>query len=149
MSNLSRWPRWLVPVRQLAAAFFQHDVTLERKRGQVHVVLAERGPNAQAPREKKVPAGDEGERRRRRLQHEELMLVRTELAALLNELPETFRTPIILFYFEEFSYRDIEEQMNVPLGTVMSRLARAKTFLRQRLMGHVDWVEKANQGEDA
>ena len=45
-----------------------------------------------------------------------------------------FRTPVILFYFEEFSYRDIAEQMDLPLGTVMSRLARAKAHLRARLL---------------
>src|SRR5436305_7430023 len=55
------------------------------------------------------------------------------LQAALNELPEVFRTPIILYYFEEFSYRDIAEQMDLPLGTVMSRLARAKAYLRCRL----------------
>ncbi len=56
-----------------------------------------------------------------------------QLQAALNELPEVFRTPIILYYFEEFSYRDIAEQMELPLGTVMSRLARAKAHLRARL----------------
>jgi RNA polymerase sigma-70 factor (ECF subfamily) len=56
-----------------------------------------------------------------------------QLQAALNELPEVFRTPIILYYFEEFSYRDIAEQMELPIGTVMSRLARAKAFLRCRL----------------
>jgi len=70
-----------------------------------------------------------------------------QLQKALNELPEAFRTPLILYYFEEFSYRDIAEQMNVPLGTVMSRLARAKTYLRQRLMDHADLIAKANQGE--
>lgn len=70
-----------------------------------------------------------------------------QLQKALNELPEAFRTPLILYYFEEFSYRDIAEQMNMPLGTVMSRLARAKTFLRQRLMDHADVIAKANQGE--
>jgi RNA polymerase sigma-70 factor (ECF subfamily) len=55
------------------------------------------------------------------------------LQQALNELPETFRTPVILFYFEDFSYRDIAEQMDVPIGTVMSRLARAKAHLRARL----------------
>src|SRR5947208_4725163 len=34
-----------------------------------------------------------------------------KLQRALNELDETFRTPIILYYFEEFSYRDIAEQM--------------------------------------
>jgi RNA polymerase sigma-70 factor (ECF subfamily) len=56
------------------------------------------------------------------------------LQQALNELPEVFRTPIILYYFEDFSYRDIAEQMDLPLGTVMSRLARAKAFLRSRLL---------------
>jgi RNA polymerase sigma-70 factor (ECF subfamily) len=56
-----------------------------------------------------------------------------KLQQALSELPEVFRTPIIMFYFEEFSYRDIADQMEVPIGTVMSRLARAKTFLRNRL----------------
>jgi RNA polymerase sigma-70 factor (ECF subfamily) len=56
------------------------------------------------------------------------------LQQALNDLPEAFRTPVILYYFEEFSYRDIAGQMEVPLGTVMSRLARAKAFLRGRLL---------------
>jgi RNA polymerase sigma-70 factor, ECF subfamily len=56
-----------------------------------------------------------------------------ELQAALNELPEEFRTPLVLFYFEDFSYKDIAVQMDVPIGTVMSRLARAKSHLRKRL----------------
>ena len=56
------------------------------------------------------------------------------LQQALNELPEVFRTPIILYYFEDFGYRDIAEQMDLPIGTVMSRLARAKAHLRSRLL---------------
>ncbi len=56
------------------------------------------------------------------------------LQQALNELPEDFRAPVLLFYFEDFSYRDIAEQLQVPLGTVMSRLARAKAHLRGRLL---------------
>jgi RNA polymerase sigma-70 factor (ECF subfamily) len=56
-----------------------------------------------------------------------------ELQQVMNELPEEFRTPLILFYFDEFTYREIAEQMDVPIGTVMSRLARAKSYLRRRL----------------
>lgn len=55
------------------------------------------------------------------------------LQEALNDLDEAFRTPLILFYFEEFSYRDIAEQMDLPIGTVMSRLARGKAYLRNRL----------------
>jgi RNA polymerase sigma-70 factor (ECF subfamily) len=56
-----------------------------------------------------------------------------QLQEALSAMPETFRTPLILYYFEDFSYRDIAEQMELPIGTVMSRLSRAKTFLRARL----------------
>ncbi len=56
-----------------------------------------------------------------------------KLQQALDELDETFRTPIILFYFGEFSYRDIAAQMDLPIGTVMSRLARGKSYLRTRL----------------
>jgi RNA polymerase sigma-70 factor (ECF subfamily) len=56
------------------------------------------------------------------------------LQQALNDLPEGFRTPLILYYFEDFSYRDIAEQMDLPMGTVMSRLARAKAYLRARLL---------------
>lgn len=57
-----------------------------------------------------------------------------ELQTALNDLPEEFRTPLILFYFEEFSYQEIARQMEVPIGTVMSRLARGKHQLRWRLL---------------
>ena len=56
------------------------------------------------------------------------------LQLALNDLPEVFRTPIILYYFEDFGYREIAEQMDLPIGTVMSRLARAKAYLRSRLV---------------
>ena len=68
------------------------------------------------------------------------------LQQALNELPEVFRTPIILYYFEDFSYRDIADQMDLPLGTVMSRLARAKAYLRGRLLQPAG-AALANEGE--
>jgi len=57
-----------------------------------------------------------------------------QLQLALNELPEVYRTAIVLYYFEGFGYREIAEQMELPIGTVMSRLARAKAFLRSRLL---------------
>jgi RNA polymerase sigma-70 factor (ECF subfamily) len=68
------------------------------------------------------------------------------LQQALNELPEGFRTPLILYYFEEFSYRDIAEQMDLPMGTVMSRLARAKAHLRARLLPEAAAVLARNNG---
>ena len=56
-----------------------------------------------------------------------------ELQAVLDDLPDEFREPLILFYFQEFSYKEIADLLDVPLGTVMSRLARGKKHLRSRL----------------
>ena len=58
----------------------------------------------------------------------------SQLQAALLEVPDDFRAVLILYYFEEFSYRDIAEQLRVPIGTVMSRLARAKQFLKAKLV---------------
>jgi len=58
---------------------------------------------------------------------------RQEVADALDELPDEFRLVLLMFYFEELSYQEIAEQMEVPMGTVMSRLSRAKGHLRQRL----------------
>lgn len=56
-----------------------------------------------------------------------------QLQAALQELPEVFRATVLLYYFDDFSYRDIAEQMKVPIGTVMSRLARARAWMKMRL----------------
>ncbi|MCA9115380.1 MAG: sigma-70 family RNA polymerase sigma factor [Planctomycetaceae bacterium] len=56
-----------------------------------------------------------------------------QLQAVLNEIAEEFRLPLLMFYFEELSYREIAEQLDIPIGTVMSRLARGRTWLRRRL----------------
>jgi RNA polymerase sigma-70 factor, ECF subfamily len=71
-----------------------------------------------------------------------------QLQSVLNDLPEEYRSPIILFYFQEFSYKEIAEQMQVPIGTVMSRLARAKAYLRQRLSNR-DLAVAASSASDA
>ncbi|MGH7783305.1 MAG: sigma-70 family RNA polymerase sigma factor [Candidatus Binatia bacterium] len=51
----------------------------------------------------------------------------------LEELPEEFREVIVLRDLEEMSYKQIAEVINVPLGTVMSRLARARGRLKRIL----------------
>jgi RNA polymerase sigma-70 factor (ECF subfamily) len=57
------------------------------------------------------------------------------LQQALNQLPEVFRLMVVMFYFEECSYREIAERLEVPIGTVMSRLARAKGYLRSIMFG--------------
>ena len=56
-----------------------------------------------------------------------------ELQAALSALPEEFRVPLVLFYFEDLSYKEIADRVEAPIGTVMSRLSRAKAYLRRRL----------------
>jgi RNA polymerase sigma-70 factor (ECF subfamily) len=56
-----------------------------------------------------------------------------ELQQVLGELHEDLRLILLMFYFEELSYKQIAEELDVPIGTVMSRLSRAKQKLRERL----------------
>ena len=49
---------------------------------------------------------------------------------LVAELPEPFRESIVLREINDLSYQEIAEVSGVPVGTVMSRLARARTMLR-------------------
>jgi RNA polymerase sigma-70 factor, ECF subfamily len=58
---------------------------------------------------------------------------REALARAIGELPVEFRLVVLMYYFEDLSYQQIAEQLEIPAGTVMSRLSRAKQHLRKRL----------------
>ena len=58
---------------------------------------------------------------------------RETLRRALEELPEVFREVLVLRELEGMSYKEIADVSSVSLGTVMSRLARARTRLRQAL----------------
>lgn len=60
------------------------------------------------------------------------------LQRALLDLAEEFRSPLVLYYFEEFSYQEIASHMGVPIGTVMSRLSRGKAYLKKQLMDEPD-----------
>ena len=53
----------------------------------------------------------------------------------MNQLKPDFRMVLILSDVEEFSYEEIAEMLNIPIGTVRSRLHRARDMMRQTLMG--------------
>jgi RNA polymerase sigma-70 factor, ECF subfamily len=69
---------------------------------------------------------------------------REALQAALDELPPEFRLIVVMFYFEHCSYKEIAASQELPIGTVMSRLSRAKTILRRRLFAESVEVSSGN-----
>jgi RNA polymerase sigma-70 factor (ECF subfamily) len=59
-----------------------------------------------------------------------------EVMKALQSLDETFRSPLTLFYLQEHSYEEIAAILEIPIGTVMSRLSRGKHKLQQALARH-------------
>jgi RNA polymerase sigma-70 factor, ECF subfamily len=60
-------------------------------------------------------------------------LADSDILGALRELPEEFRVAIYLADIEGYSYKEIAQMMGTPLGTVMSRLHRGRTRLRDKL----------------
>ena len=59
---------------------------------------------------------------------------RERLQTAIDELPDEFKLVLLMFYFEACSYQEIAQRLEIPAGTVMSRLSRAKGHLRARLL---------------
>jgi len=57
-----------------------------------------------------------------------------EMLAALTEVPQDFRAVVLLIDVEEFSYKEAAGILNVPIGTVMSRLSRGRRLLREKLV---------------
>ena len=59
------------------------------------------------------------------------------IQSLLNRLPEKYKSPIFLYFVEDLSYKEIAEYLEVPVGTVMSRLSRAKDFFKKTMLRYI------------
>jgi RNA polymerase sigma-70 factor (ECF subfamily) len=74
-------------------------------------------------------------------------LDKERLLAVIDELPDQYREPLLLFYMNELRYREIAEIVDCPIGTVMSRLARAKAYLRARLAPEIVGADQKVSGQ--
>lgn len=61
------------------------------------------------------------------------MFTDDEVKNAIEELPETYRMPLLLSDVDGFSYKEIAEMLDIPIGTVMSRLHRGRKSMQKRL----------------
>ena len=65
-------------------------------------------------------------------------LVEEDVKRAVEELPENFRIPVLLADLEGFSYKEIAEILDIPIGTVMSRLHRGRKAMQKRLWDYAE-----------
>ncbi|GAA0725697.1 RNA polymerase sigma factor [Clostridium malenominatum] len=71
---------------------------------------------------------------------EEEMVKNFEKAMLkeaVESLKEEYKLPVILYYFQELSYKDISEVLSIPEGTIKSRLNKARKLIKEYMEGKV------------
>ena len=68
-------------------------------------------------------------------------LVESDIKAAVESLPVNFRLPVLLADLEGFAYKEIAEILNIPVGTVMSRLHRGRKAMQKAL-----WDYAAKRG---
>ena len=63
---------------------------------------------------------------------------RDEVSYALNTVPEDFRAIVVMADLQDQSYKEISEQLEIPIGTVMSRLFRGRQILRKKLKTYAE-----------
>lgn len=63
-------------------------------------------------------------------------LIDDELSNALDNIPEDFRTVVLLCDVEDFTYEEIANMLDVPIGTIRSRLHRGRNLLKAELMDY-------------
>ena len=74
------------------------------------------------------------------------LLTDDEVKQALEDLPENFRLPVLLADVEGFSYKEIAEMLDIPIGTVMSRLHRGRKAMQKALFEFAHARGLAGQG---
>lgn len=72
-----------------------------------------------------------------------------KVKAAVDSLPEVYRVPFLLFTLADMSYEEIAQTLDVPIGTVMSRLHRARAHLRERLETYAKDVRMTGDAKPA
>jgi RNA polymerase sigma-70 factor, ECF subfamily len=96
--------------------------------------------NADSPGEELVEEADEAQLELDPQRILERTLKRDAVREMIEALPVQFRETLVLRELNDLSYREIAELTSLPIGTVMSRLARARDLLRKM------WLERAGAG---
>ena len=73
-------------------------------------------------------------------------LIDDDISNALEELPEDFRTVVLLCDVEGFTYEEIANMLDVPIGTIRSRLHRGRNLLKAQLMDYAE--ERGYKSED-
>lgn len=68
-------------------------------------------------------------------------LMVADLHGALLSLPEKYRIPVVLCDLEDFSYKEIGGVLGIPIGTVMSRIARGRRMVQKRVLEQGETVE--------
>lgn len=63
------------------------------------------------------------------------------MSSNLNKLPAKYREPLVLYYFEDLSYQEISDIMQIPVSTIGVRINRAKQTLRKNLLNSQEAYE--------
>lgn len=64
----------------------------------------------------------------------EKKMAREDVQYVLERMTEKHKSPLILYYMEDMTYQEIADYLEIPIGTVMSRLARAKKQMKKELL---------------
>jgi RNA polymerase sigma-70 factor (ECF subfamily) len=119
--------------KALAARRFPHPPTEENLRPWLFTIVRNHWHNERRRQKREADSGEEPV-------HEETPEVvlhrrylQSEVRDAIDSLPESSREVIVLREMENLSYAEIAALLDCPVGTVMSRLARARTLLRNRL----------------
>ncbi len=72
-------------------------------------------------------------------------LIDDDLSNALDSIPEDFRTVVLLCDVEDFTYEEIANMLDVPIGTIRSRLHRGRNLLKTQLM---DYAAKRGYAQD-